>query len=56
MNLENFERNIKKMDNYQLLYEDGGLYHNVIEDSTETDYIKLDIVECEILRRLGEKL
>lgn len=51
-NLENFERNIKKMSNDELLKMYASLSYNDIEHPSLRNEAKLDIVTDELLARM----
>lgn len=51
-NLENFERNIKKMSNDELLKMYASLSYNDIEHPSLRNEAKLDIVTNELLARM----
>ena len=51
-NLANFERNIKKMSNHELLNLYASLSYNDIENPSLRNEAKLDIVTDELLARM----
>ena len=51
-NLENFERNIKKMGNKEIVIIYSGLYRKSITNPTELNEAELKMVKKELLSRM----